>query len=441
MTEKLQVSIVILNYNHPHNITRLLPTLQKTSGVVYETVVVDNGSIPDVVELLKSYQDRGWIDKLVLEPVNHYFSEGNNIGVRHSDPDSKFVLLLNSDTEILDDNWLRCMVEWAEGLPEVLFPYTWSTHPTQPKDIKRGIVSIDWGWNTQIEGNMQPDGWCCLIRREAWRDIDPDFPMAFGIMKMLAGVIRDGYPCGVLSQYGKIIKHYGQGSTDPDFGEKHPSGITKSRPDIRGWWKDLRCESLDFTLGQHQHKSYLSWRRCFERQFKDACEEPTDISEHMATLYDLACECSHVVEGGVRYVVSTWAWLWGCACRGGEVHSYCWTLIPEIQQAIDTCKEEGLAWNFHEGDWLNQDIPETDLLFIDTNHFYSQLKEELRVHGPKARKYIVLHDTVNFGDVGADGKTPGLWQAVEEFVDEGNWQIKNHYTNCNGLTVLKRVGT
>ncbi len=429
-----QVSIIILNFNYPHNITRLLPTLQKTSGVTYETVVVDNGSEPDVVKLLEGYRDQGLIDTLVLEPINNHFSEGNNIGVRHSDPSSEFVLLLNNDTEILRPDWLERMVEWAEGVPEVFFPYAWTSRPTRPTSKRRGIVSIDWCWTAAIQGNVSPDGWCCLIRRPAWREMDTDFPMACGILKMLASAVRDGHACGVLCQYGKYIKHYGQGSTPPSFREP-----MRGKPDIEGWWAGLECESLDFTLGPHETESFMSWSHGLEKEYQNACEQDSDMKEHMATLHELACECSHVVEGGVRYVVSTWAWLWGCACRGGEVHSYCWTEIPEITRARELCKDEGLPWHFHDGDWLKREIPDTDLLFIDTNHFYSQLKEELRVHGPKARKYIVLHDTESCGKVGADGKTPGLWQAVEEFVAEGDWRIKKHYSNCNGLTVLERA--
>ncbi len=174
-------------------------------------------------------------------------------------------------------------------------------------------------------------------------------------------------------------------------------------------------------------------------EYSKAREIPSDMNEHIDTLFDLATECNSVVEGGVRWVVSTWAFILGCACKDGEVHSYCWNLLPEIQRAIDICKDEEVSWHFYDGDWLNRDIPECDLLFIDTNHFYSQLKEELRIHGPKAKKYIVLHDTVRFGRVGADDKSPGLWQAVKEFVAEGSWQIKNHYTYCNGLTILERV--
>lgn len=176
-----------------------------------------------------------------------------------------------------------------------------------------------------------------------------------------------------------------------------------------------------------------------QREYENARDTPSDINEHVETLYNLALECNVIVEGGVRWVVSTWAFILGCACRGGEVHSYCWTLLPEIQRAIDLCQDEKVPWHFYGGDWLNREIPECDLLFIDTNHFYSQLKEELRVHGLRVQKYIAFHDTVSFGIVGADEKSPGLWQAIEELMAEGDWKIKDHYTHCHGLTVLEKA--
>ncbi len=259
MSVKPEVSIIILVHDYPHNIARLLPSLQKTSDVVYETVVVDNGSTNDVGELLESYYDCGWIDTLVSEPVNHFFSEGNNIGVCHSDPQSEFVLLLNSDIEITHSLWLRRAIEWADGVPKTLLPYTWSDYPTKPIDIRRGIVSLGWCYNTQTLRNMTPDGFCCLIRREAWQEIDPDFPMAFGIMKMLASSIRDGHPCGVLSQYGKYFTHYNQGSTPTNFLTLHPEGIGKRKPKMLDWWKNLEVESLDFTLGPHERQTYMEW--------------------------------------------------------------------------------------------------------------------------------------------------------------------------------------
>jgi glycosyltransferase involved in cell wall biosynthesis len=434
-----QVSIVIVNFNFPHNITRLLPSLKKTVGVDYEVVVVDNGSEPDVVKLLMDHQDQGLIDTLVLEPVNRWFEEGNNIGVRNSDPASEFILLLNNDTEILHGAWLRCMIEWAEGVPEVLFPYAWSSQPAQPKNIRRGIVSIDWGWDRNMPGDVRPEGWCCLIRREAWREMNPDYGNGLGILKMWADTIRDGHPAGVLCQYKPYIVHYGGGSRPADS-KYEPPPPPKLSADPKAWWAGLECETLDFTFGPTERQSYLSWSRGIEQEYQNACTTKSDMNEHMPVLFELARECSHVVEGGVRYVVSTWAWIWGCMCHnGGEVHSYCWTKIPEIERAIEICKEEGLPWHFYDGDWLQREIPETDLIFFDTNHEAWQLREELRLHAPKARKYLVFHDTVTFGEVGADGKSPGLMGPINELVAEGNWKIKERYFNCNGLLVMERT--
>lgn len=175
-----------------------------------------------------------------------------------------------------------------------------------------------------------------------------------------------------------------------------------------------------------------------DTQYRVARDTPSDINEHVTRLYELALECDSVVEAGVRYVVSSWAFLLGCACRGGRVDSYCWNHIKEIEDAQRICETAQVSWNFHAGDWLKAEIPETDLLFIDTNHYYSQLCEELRMHGGKARKYIVLHDTTSFGDVGQDGKAPGLWQAVQELCRCGTWKVLERKTNNNGLTVMGR---
>ena len=78
-------------------------------------------------------------------------------------------------------------------------------------------------------------------------------------------------------------------------------------------------------------------------------------------------------------------------------------------------------------------------MFIDTLHTYDQLIEELRLHSEKVSKYIALHDTVTFAHVGEDPTKAGLWDAVSEFIFDGSFQVKYHYLNNNGLTVLERI--
>jgi hypothetical protein len=85
------------------------------------------------------------------------------------------------------------------------------------------------------------------------------------------------------------------------------------------------------------------------------------------------------------------------------------------------------------------EIEGTDLLLIDTWHVYEQLKQELRLHGGKVRKYIVLHDTTTFAEYGETPGHRGLWSAVEEFLAQGTFWLKQRRANNNGLTILERV--
>src|SRR5207249_1177870 len=96
-------------------------------------------------------------------------------------------------------------------------------------------------------------------------------------------------------------------------------------------------------------------------------------------------------------------------------------------------------FDFHQADVRQVEIEETDLLFLDTWHVYEQLKEELRLHAAKARRWIVLHDTTTFGDEGETAGHRGLWPAVEELLAQGQWRLRWRWHDCHGLTVLERA--
>jgi hypothetical protein len=51
-----------------------------------------------------------------------------------------------------------------------------------------------------------------------------------------------------------------------------------------------------------------------------------------------------------------------------------------------------------------------------------------------------MHDTTLNETVGNDGQSPGLWQAIEEFlVAHPEWKLIERKTNCNGMTLLERI--
>ena len=71
-----------------------------------------------------------------------------------------------------------------------------------------------------------------------------------------------------------------------------------------------------------------------------------------------------------------------------------------------------------------------DLLYIDTKHYYSHLIKELALHGDKAKKYIVFHDTVM-------GKN--LDKAVREYVQTTKkWDILTDCKKDVGFMTIER---
>jgi hypothetical protein len=185
--------------------------------------------------------------------------------------------------------------------------------------------------------------------------------------------------------------------------------------------------------------------------YESQCNIPSDINEHLPTILKYAKECKHITEMGVRWVSSTWPLL---LSNPKKMISYDIVRHPKIEEVIDLSKNYNLDYQFIQSDVLTIEIEETELLFIDTLHTYNQLVCELDIHSDKCSKYIILHDTTSFGEVdemiyehasneikNIETKKQGLWNAVLDFLetDKGKfWEIKERFTNNNGLTILER---
>lgn len=166
--------------------------------------------------------------------------------------------------------------------------------------------------------------------------------------------------------------------------------------------------------------------------------ESVDIKEHLPTLKQYAYQCDHVTEMGVRSVVSTWAFLDAIPVR---LISYDIEYHPNIEKALVAAKEAGIQFDYILKDVLKTEIEETDFLFIDTWHTYTQLSQELKLHSPKVKKYIGFHDTVSYRNHGEGPGQGGIYPAIEEFLEKykDEWKIKEEFTNNNGLLIIERI--
>jgi len=187
------------------------------------------------------------------------------------------------------------------------------------------------------------------------------------------------------------------------------------------------------------HK-YIIPKKEIEEKYVNRCNTKGDINEHIYTLRQYALECNHITELGVWKINSTWGLLAGYPKKMISIDK---TDPKEygsnINQVYDIVKPI-IDFKFIQASTLDIEIEETDLLFIDTWHVYRQLKAELTLHGNKARKYIIMHDTQTYGWHNSGGGGFGLKKAIDEFMEENkHWVVDKIFTNNNGLTILKRV--
>ena len=158
-----------------------------------------------------------------------------------------------------------------------------------------------------------------------------------------------------------------------------------------------------------------------------------DIYRHLPTLYRYASCCGHVTEFGTRTGLSTLALLRALPER---LVAYDWIRLPEVDRLEELARLQNVDFSFREVDTRLADLEPTDLLFIDTYHTHGQLEAELRAAAGSVRRYLIIHDTETYGEVGEDGGE-GLWPAIATFVrGQPSWCLLDHRAANNGLTVL-----
>lgn len=310
--------------------------------------------------------------------------------------------------------------------------YNIGTHP----DKKDTLFKLDVNKNEAIGGQSYAFGVCMFIKRSSYSVIPSLYQIWFGD-DYLVQKCENIYCLKTSRIRGEISKTLVALETNKDISDRIVLDCVNASNhghlrNSKNW--DLVRQTVD------RSKMHFNPRPkdIFAEQYKLACTTKSDINENVHILYELGKECNHITEFGVRTGVSTRALL----NTDAELVSYDIELNSTVNELFLAAKKRGKKVEYIAADVLNIKIKETDLLFIDTLHTYSQLSMELKLHGNKAKKYIALHDTYTFGLTGeVDGDRRGLLSAVIEYLIENpHWRFKIYKTNNNGFTVLERTG-
>jgi len=117
------------------------------------------------------------------------------------------------------------------------------------------------------------------------------------------------------------------------------------------------------------------------------------------------------------------------------------SLIGVLQELVKTHPGRPLQFTVSASshDQLLKDIPDCDVLFLDTRHEGERLLSELETYSPKVSGRIIIHDTTVFGLKG-ENETKGLFWAIKNFIAKNaDWFVAFHTDEQYGLTVLSKL--
>lgn len=165
--------------------------------------------------------------------------------------------------------------------------------------------------------------------------------------------------------------------------------------------------------------------------------EKGNVHEHVPTFREYASKVDHVTEFGFGGGWSASGFLMG---KPKRFITYDIKLDDILAREYKEMVKNDTNFVAIETDTAKITIEPTDLLYIDSLHTYTHLKKELSLHADKVKKWIMMHDTATYGSRGEDKQSPGLTQAIEEFIQSNpEWIIKEVRTSCHGLTILGRM--
>lgn len=110
-----RVSVVIVTWNRAALLRECLEALERQTFRDFETIVIDNGSTDDSVQVVRDHFSSV---RLITLLDNVGFSKGNNIGIRESR--GTYIALLNNDA-VATPGWLEALVSSIEHNPSVGF--------------------------------------------------------------------------------------------------------------------------------------------------------------------------------------------------------------------------------------------------------------------------------------------------------------------------------
>lgn len=211
----MKIALFMLTYNAPRYVMKSIWGIKKTKNVDYELIVVDNHSGRKTRALLFLLRMIGLIDKLHYNAENAYFARGNNIASSFASKDVTHYLLINSDVEIKEPNWLQKLTE---------------IHP------ENGGIS---SFGACLTEPVRADGYCMLIDKWLYDKymLDVNYEWWWSVTKLQSHVLEEGYRIRAVKNHESYLHHFGGASGK---GYVDAKGLDTDVNEARSWFANKK---------------------------------------------------------------------------------------------------------------------------------------------------------------------------------------------------------
>lgn len=109
-----RVAVIILNYNGLKWLSNCLSSVARTDYRNLDVYLTDNGSSDGSIDFVR--ENFPWV-KIIRHALNFGFAQGYDIAIEKVEAD--YVILLNSDTVVINPDWVRHLLEAAAKDPKI----------------------------------------------------------------------------------------------------------------------------------------------------------------------------------------------------------------------------------------------------------------------------------------------------------------------------------
>jgi O-antigen biosynthesis protein len=154
------LSVVVPSWNEPEKTVACFSSVSRHTAVPYELVWVDNGSSRKNVEYVsKAISSMRLPAKVIRLDTNLGFVKGTNTGLANVSSSSRFVVLLNNDTEVTSqwaNKLLAPLLDESVGAvgPITQSPIAWQSAANLNKRWKLGLPVFKGGCGRQSAGKV-----------------------------------------------------------------------------------------------------------------------------------------------------------------------------------------------------------------------------------------------------------------------------------------------